>query len=398
MARGILMKWLESRWDLLRSSLSSRRLIDREITPDAISVTVQRIFWTAPVMAVGNFLAAMGFWFQEEPLGATEILWRQLIIKTNFLVSVVTLGVWILTWIVKRSEASLRIQKFLVYGVVAYVLSIGLGITLIDNMVMPSITPFLICVTIVGTFYCLPPRNSVLVFSLAYLVFRLSFVFFSTASSNVLHSTLVNGLVANAVGLALSIVGWQHFRRGKIQEKTIAEQQDQLTQMAYHDSLTGLPNRRFLDELVEKEVWLVERGQVESSLIMCDIDHFKNVNDTYGHHKGDDLLCAFAQLLQQNLPQSSSVVRLGGEEFVILARHTSQGQALLFAERLRRMVEAHEFTLDHQTTVRITASFGVAELKGTEQASDYYHRADRALYEAKRAGRNRVHAENEAAS
>lgn len=93
---------------------------------------------------------------------------------------------------------------------------------------------------------------------------------------------------------------------------------------------------------------------------MCDIDHFKSVNDTYGHHKGDDLLRAFAQLLKGNLRKGSTVVRLGGEEFVILASQKSQEQALALAERLRKIVEAHEFTLNDEITVRITASFGVA--------------------------------------
>ena len=393
----IVVKGFTSGLELLCDSLASRRAADREITKDAIAATLQRIFWTAPVMAVGNFLAALGFWFQEEPTGATEVLWRELIIRTNFLVSVISCGVWILIWIAKGRKASLKIQTILVYTVVAYVLAIGLGIALIDSLVMTSITPFLICVTIVGTFYYIPPKNSLLIFFLSFIVFRLAFVFFGTVSTNALSSTLVNGLVANAVGLALSIVNWQHFRRATLQEKPIAKQQAQLTQMAYHDSLTGLPNRRFLDELIDREVALVRRGQVESSLIMCDIDHFKTVNDTHGHPAGDDLLRAFAQLLQENLRKSSTVVRLGGEEFVILASHASQKQALALAERLRRLIEEYEFTLD-QTTVRITASFGVASLQGTENARDYYHRADRALYEAKRTGRNSVQVVSEVAS
>lgn len=394
---GIVMRKSRSRLGLLRDNLSSRRAVDGEITKDAIVATVQRILWTAPVMAVGNFLAALGFWFQEEPTGATEILWRELIIKANLLISVLDLGVWIVAWIIKGRKASLKIQTILVYTVVVYVLATGLGITVIDTLVMASITPFLICITVVGTFYYVPPRNSLLIFLLSFIAFRLAFVFFGTLSTNMLSSILINGLVVNAMGLALSIVNWQHFRRARLQEKTIAKQQTQLTQMAYHDSLTGLPNRHFLDELVEREVALVKRGQIESSLIMCDIDHFKFVNDTYGHLAGDDLLRAFAQLLQENLCESSTVVRLGGEEFVILASHAAQEQALALAERLRKTIEEYEFTVD-QATIRITASFGVAALQGTEGARDYYHRADRALYEAKRSGRNSVQVISEVAS
>ena len=110
----IVVKGFTSRLELLCDSLASRRAADREITKDAIAATLQRIFWTAPVMAVGNFLAALGFWFQEEPTGATEVLWRELIIRTNFLVSVISCGVWILIWIVKGRKASLKIQTILV--------------------------------------------------------------------------------------------------------------------------------------------------------------------------------------------------------------------------------------------------------------------------------------------
>jgi diguanylate cyclase (GGDEF)-like protein len=386
-----------SRWRLLRERIASSRAINREIKGDALEATVNRIFWTAPVMAVGNFLAGLGFWFQELPTGATEILWRELIIKMNFLVSMGSLVIWILTCLVKKKQASVKVQTILVYSVVTYVLSIGLGIAVIDSLVMTSITPFLICVTIVGTFYYLPPANSLVVFVLSFTVFRLSFVFFGTMSTNVLSSTLVNGLVANVMGLALSIVNWQHFRRARLQERTIVAQQVQLTQMAYHDSLTGLPNRRFLDELVDREVALVKKGQVQSSLIICDVDRFKEINDTYGHLAGDDILCAFAQLLKANLGQDSTVVRLGGEEFVILASHTTQREAAALAERLRKTVEEHEFTVD-QTTVRITASFGVAALRGTEGSRDYYHSADQALYAAKRSGRNSVYTFSELVS
>lgn len=195
--------------------------------------------------------------------------------------------------------------------------------------------------------------------------------------------------MVHVLGVALSTVNWRHFRSSKLQEKTIANQQVALTQMAYQDSLTGLSNRRFLDELVEREVAMVRRGRAQSCLIMCDIDDFKTVNDTFGHTIGDRVLQDFAHLLQGIIRNNRTIVRLGGEEFVILAPDTSLEEAVAFAEQLRRAVEEHEFVVDHNI-LQITASFGVASLDGNEHEQDYYYQADKALYDAKLAGKNRV--------
>ncbi|NMB02723.1 MAG: diguanylate cyclase [Firmicutes bacterium] len=383
------MNWFRVRYRLFRRWLRNNLCVEEKTRKVALAASIQRIFWTAPIMAVGNFLAGLTFWLQNEPTMAREILWRELIITTNFLVSAISLIFFLVAWRVRQHDISDRVRKVFLYSVVIYVLGVGLIISLIDSLVMTSITPFLLCVTIAGTFYYLPPRNAFIVFSLSFVVFALLFSSFSDFPSHVLKSTLVNGLIVNVMGLALSIVSWQYFCRTTMQQRIIAEQQETLKQMAYHDSLTDLPNRRFLDELIKREVVLVKRQQEESCLIICDIDRFKRVNDTYGHPAGDELLREFADLLQSNLSSNNILVRLGGEEFVILARSAPFEQSVNLAEKLRKLVEEHEFKVDHHV-IRITASFGVAALRGTEGAHDYYCRADQALYQAKQAGRNQV--------
>src|SRR5690554_2531972 len=103
-----------SKW---RNSLRTRHMVDREITDEAMSASVRRIFWTAPIMAVGNFLASLGFWVQDEPTAAIEILWRELVIGANFLVSVISIGVWALAWIMRRREVNAKVQKVFVFVV-----------------------------------------------------------------------------------------------------------------------------------------------------------------------------------------------------------------------------------------------------------------------------------------
>ena len=212
---------------------------------------------------------------------------------------------------------------------------------------------------------------------------------FANLPLSTFYSELTNGLFASTLGFVFSALSWRNFRTTKLQKAKIAEQRDILEQMAYQDPLTHLPNRRLLDELVRREIDLVQRQKVESCLIIIDLDSFKEVNDNYGHPVGDAVLQQLAQMLQKSMAGSNTLVRLGGEEFVILASNTSLDEARALAERLRQQIEEHEFSVGKKK-IYITASFGVAPLRGTEQAGDYYALADKALYRAKQQGKNRV--------
>jgi len=153
---------------------------------------------------------------------------------------------------------------------------------------------------------------------------------------------------------------------------------------AIMDNLTGLYNRHFFDKNITKEVERTMRYQHQLSLIMLDIDHFKQVNDTYGHDVGDSVLIELATILTQNCRQSDIPLRWGGEEFIILLPETDVLGAEKIAERIRQTIEAYNFT----TAGHQTASFGVAELKQDYQI--LIKQADESLYKAKENGRNMV--------
>ena len=215
-------------------------------------------------------------------------------------------------------------------------------------MVVPGITRFCFVLPLSAPFtICLPHCPDRLCYCLS--GFSRGLPVTGHRFETVLSSTLVNGRIACAIGFALSIVNWQHFRRSKLQEQTIAKQQNILTRMAYHDSLTDLPNRRFLDELVGEEVERVKNRQRESCLIMCDVDNFKAVNDTYGHLCGDDLLRQFSQLVRESVGSRNTLVRLGGEEFVILVPGSTLAEAAELADLLRETVSGHSFALARTT-------------------------------------------------
>lgn len=163
-----------------------------------------------------------------------------------------------------------------------------------------------------------------------------------------------------------------------------------LEQLAHTDYLTGTLNRRFLRACAERELALSQRSGQDLSVLVIDIDHFKLVNDTYGHSTGDESLRRVAAALREVLRQADLLARYGGEEFVIVLPATNGESALLLAERLRAKIEALCFGSEWMR-IRLTASFGVAQYRtGAESWDTLLGRADHALYAAKQAGRNRT--------
>ncbi|HEU4769804.1 MAG TPA: diguanylate cyclase [Pyrinomonadaceae bacterium] len=162
---------------------------------------------------------------------------------------------------------------------------------------------------------------------------------------------------------------------------------DVCEEAAFTDHLTGLANRRRFERQLEREVGRVMRFDRPFSLLMIDIDNFKNLNDTFGHDAGDDAIRRISRVLREGTRGIDLASRIGGEEFAVLLVETALSAALEVAERLRVAIKA----LETPSGGRITASFGVAECPSDAQtASEILKAADVALYEAKRSGRDRV--------
>lgn len=158
---------------------------------------------------------------------------------------------------------------------------------------------------------------------------------------------------------------------------------------AMHDALTGLPNREAYQQRLEQEVQRIKRYGGKLSLMVCDVDLFKRINDTYGHLAGDKVLKIIAKSLQKNLRDSDFIARFGGEEFVALMPETSTSEAKIVAEKLRKKIEESPFNFKKEP-VQITVSFGISEFAQNETADEVFSRADKALYKAKDKGRNQV--------
>ncbi|MDY0123703.1 MAG: diguanylate cyclase [Sulfurimonas sp.] len=160
----------------------------------------------------------------------------------------------------------------------------------------------------------------------------------------------------------------------------------ELEKLATIDKLTGIYNRRRVEEFLQIEMEVAKRHSQPLSLILVDIDHFKSVNDTYGHQVGDMVLSQSTKVISQNLRKSDIFGRWGGEEFVVICPQTNKNEAFVLAQKLRAAMEEHEFEKVGHKTICL----GIAELEHEDNEKTLVEKADKALYEAKNGGRNRA--------
>jgi diguanylate cyclase (GGDEF)-like protein len=171
----------------------------------------------------------------------------------------------------------------------------------------------------------------------------------------------------------------------------VKESESHLRELSRHDSLTRLYNRRALIERLGRELELGTRHNFVSTLLMLDLDHFKQINDTWGHPAGDEILRRFAELCQSCARTTDMVARLGGEEFAILLPHTDADAALVIAERLRQSTEQTALDIEsNPDPVNVTVSIGLAVSYSGVGVDELIARADKALYLAKQSGRNTI--------
>lgn len=162
-----------------------------------------------------------------------------------------------------------------------------------------------------------------------------------------------------------------------------------MVKLARIDGLTLIGNRAAFDEHIERAIQTAQRHSQPLTLVMLDIDHFKSINDSYGHLQGDKVLQEIANTINCACRSTDSVYRYGGEEFAILLGNTSRSGAEVFAKRLNQLIARTNHTYQNQR-FQLTASMGLTELRATDSSESFINRADAALYRAKNAGRNRI--------
>ncbi|GGB48469.1 GGDEF domain-containing protein [Shewanella inventionis] len=181
---------------------------------------------------------------------------------------------------------------------------------------------------------------------------------------------------------------YEHLRM--LSYKNALEISRQYQQLAMRDPLTKLANRRNAAAILEQEKARLQRNNEPLSVLLCDLDHFKSVNDKYGHNAGDMVLTELSALFTEQVRQQDCVARWGGEEFLIILPQTTSEQAGVIAEKIRSSVENHTLQfLDNK--IQVTISIGISQLSQDQTIDELINNADKCLYQAKTLGRNRVH-------
>jgi len=200
-----------------------------------------------------------------------------------------------------------------------------------------------------------------------------------TAAHYDIRSSVVRGPEGGSLGSVLMVID-------VTQERKL---QQQLTKLAYYDGLTGIYNRTQFVVQAKRQMEQARVNECPLSYILFDIDHFKRINDTYGHEAGDRALMHITAIVQARLPEPAIFGRFGGEEFAIGLPGCSLPDASELAERIRASLEAEPLRFGRDE-IRITSSFGMAECRPDDAFETVFRQADQALYDAKRAGRNRI--------
>lgn len=225
-------------------------------------------------------------------------------------------------------------------------------------------------------------NNGYYIFSFAFiLVFLSSFFMITAISDNDMTLAYTMTTIGNNAGFALVIIGFLSL--------TLITEHKKLALLAIEDTLTGMNNRRGLQIMLDSIIPLANRNSKCLSVIAIDIDFFKKVNDTYGHDGGDIVLQEFSKLIKQTHRKSDISCRFGGEEFVLVLPDTNKEGAQKMAEKLRTKTENYVIDIEDEN-IHITASFGVATRCSDIDIDAMMKDADKALYNAKFSGRNRV--------
>lgn len=202
---------------------------------------------------------------------------------------------------------------------------------------------------------------------------------------------IVEGLVTETLQMHSSVAALEkqlaeHHREVENLRTAVMEVQSE----AYTDPMTSLLNRRGFEKAINEVFGAGNPDRAETCLLVADIDHFKNINDTHGHLLGDNVICAVAQALKNSVKGRDTVARFGGEEFVVLLTKTPLAGARAVAEQVRTTIEQGRIRRGDASIGAVTISVGVAAYRDGETIADFIHRADLALYASKQNGRNRV--------
>ncbi|MDF3194215.1 MAG: GGDEF domain-containing protein [Gammaproteobacteria bacterium HGW-Gammaproteobacteria-13] len=369
---------------------------NRAFAPQLLEQNIRRLRLAAPWIPPLNLMHIWLFW-QRQPESANEALWRQGILAAHTGMLVFFGALALAAWYLASRPELVRLRQISVNVAVLGTLCFAALISAIDQLVTSNITPLLVGCSLTALVFLHRPLSALWLFSLTLALFLFG-IQQTQSTPAVLLSNQVNGLSSCSIGLLLAWLQWSNFvqintqkQRLQDQAQLLEEQNHKLSYLAEHDPLSGLLNRRAFNGIVERELLRCQRTQQPLCLLLLDLDHFKTVNDRFGHPLGDVVIKRIAALLSSQVRGLDSLARLGGEEFMLLLVNCDREQGLQIAEKLRQLVETQLQEVDGKD-VAVTVSIGMSYLDAGQSGTydSLYVASDRALYSAKQDGRNRV--------
>lgn len=369
-------------WSL--KEINELRKISNDVFDKSLENNYRRTYIVSIFSMVLFFVLSWYFYFFVNVETEIEILWKAGVHTTHKVLFFIFFTISLFIWYTKGKTKPVALKKAIEIAAIMTLMIGSIVLTTYEQMVSNDISPFIMYGVAIGSIFLLRPMHALILYIVSFAGFLLGHSLISNMTDNI-----ANGLTMIFVGFLISFINWKNYTVTTLQEEVINKQKTELEQMAFFDTLTKLPNRRLFDELIKKERDIIKRNKMKSSIVITDLDRFKNINDTYGHPVGDSVLSQFAMLVKNNLRASDTVARLGGEEFIMLLPSTNKESAGVVLENLRYIIEKNEFVFCGEK-IKLTASFGVSELSHDETDVNYYIDADKALYIAKQSGRNKV--------
>lgn len=384
-------KSLFTKWQEIRKR-------DASVMADTLRINVNRQYYLSLIAIPVSVVHIVYFYFFLTTTTFVEEQWRIGIVSAHTVLLVVSSVVLILAnRYRKKAELPKWMRLFPTLQMVLF-LFIGAVISSIDQLVTPNITPFLIATVIAGIVFLTPLMQVIIVYVFGYSVFFFALSLTQTSEA-ILASNRVNGLTMIGIGIGLAYVLWKAHCTAVFQRRFIQQQNEdlekknkELYQLASIDLLTGLYTRRHFEEIMKEQISILKINQASLSVIVMDIDHFKRINDQWGHPVGDVVLQGVSRCLLKEKRKNVIVARWGGEEFLIALFSATLAEAEATAEAFRQALESTPIIVDEHS-IAVTASFGIAQVNEVEDFRSFelaFRHADQALYEAKQSGRNCV--------
>jgi len=382
----------------LRRTLERWRAEHVRVVDEAAAINLNRVRFLGPIVAALNGVHVLIFMVRLMGANqdATAHRWAMGLLFTHLAMGLTMAAAGFCAYELRHAHRSLA-GRWLAVFIVAASMAFSVAVVTIDQWVTPNITPFLITCMIASLAIYLRPLPAAWLYVIAYAAFFYA-MGLTQHNPELLLSNRLNGIAACVMGWALSVLLWRKFTTITLQHEQLEkantelqQKQRELERLTRLDGLTGLFNRNTFVELTRRELDRAQRQGSSTTILLLDLDHFKRVNDTWGHPAGDAVLRHVATLASSTVRSTDLVGRLGGEEFIVLLPNTSAEAGRKLAEKLRHRIEAHPVSWE-KLTIPATVSIGLAGTTALEKRDfdNLYTDADKALYIAKQRGRNRV--------